>query len=496
MSTRRKQASRAATTSATQGTHARPAGIRTRDSFQNLLTRTGTRAGNLNDGARYAFNPITRDRLLLEWAYRGSWIAGMAVDCMADDMTREGVTTKAIDNPSMDEELAAEAKDLCVWDQLCDTAKWDRLYGGAVAFMMIDGQDPETPLRIDTLKQGQFKGLFAMDRWLVQPSLMTLVEDMGPDFGNPMFYDTVVGMNGGIPRMRVHYSRVIRLDGVRLPYWQRITENLWGESVLERLWDRLIAYDSVTAGVAQLVYKAHLRTYKVKDLREIVANGGPAYEALIAQIDMTRQFQSNEGMTLMDTTDEFEAHAYTFAGLPEVMDKFEAQIAGALETPRTRLFGESPGGLNSSGDGEEDQYKDTVKQKQKKIGPGVHKLYQIMYRSKFGKEPPKGFATEFRPLYQMSDKDKSAMTQQTTDAITKAYDAQIIRRETALKELKKLGQITDVFTNISDEEVKEAESDPAPSPEALGLVVPTPPAAGESAEPGGKGAPKKQPAAA
>jgi uncharacterized protein len=495
MTRRRKQVPIAAT-SAGPGSKAQAAGIRTRDSFQNFLTRTGNRTGNLNDGARYGFNPITRDRLLLEWAYRGSWIAGMAVDCMADDMTREGVTTKAIDNPSMEEELAAEAKDLCVWDQLCDTAKWDRLYGGAVAFMMIDGQDPETPLRADTIKQGQFKGLFPMDRWLLQPSLMNLVEDMGPDFGNPMFYDTVVGMNGGIPRMKVHYSRVIRLDGVRLPYWQRITENLWGESVLERLWDRLIAYDSATAGIAQLVYKAHLRTYKVKDLRELIAVGGAAYDGLVAQMDMIRQFQSSEGMTLMDADDEFEAHQYTFAGLPDVMDKFEAQIAGALETPRTRLFGESPGGLNSSGAGEEDQYKDTVKQKQKKIGPGVHKLYQIMYRSKFGKEPPKGFATEFKPLYQMSDKDKSAMAQQTTDAITKAYDAQIIRRETALKELKALGQVSNVFTNISDEEIKEAENDPAPSPEALGLVVPAPPAAGKPGEPGDKGAPKKQPAAA
>ena len=477
--TRRKQASRAA--AGTAGTQQAPAaGIRTRDSFQNFLTRTGSRTGNLNDGARYGFNPITRDRLLLEWAYRGSWIAGMAIDCMADDMTREGVTIKSEDPPSMIDELAAEAKDLCVWDQLCDTVKWSRLYGGSVAFMMIDGQDPETPFRVDTIKQGQFKGLFPMDRWLLQPTLMDLVQDPGPDFGNPLFYDTVVGMNGGIPRMRVHYSRVIRLDGIRLPYWQRITENLWGESVLERLWDRLIAYDSATAGVAQLVYKAHLRTYKVKDLRQIIALGGPAYDGLIAQIDAVRQFQSSEGLTLMDAEDEFDSLQYNFAGLPDVMDKFESQIAGALETPRTRLFGESSGGLNGSGEGEEDQYKDTVKQKQvKALGPGVHRLYDVMYRSKFGKEPSKGFSTEFNPLYQLSAKEKAAVTQQTTDAVVKAYEAQIIRRETALKELKALGQISNVFTNISDEEIKEAENDPAPSPEALGLEIPAKPAPGE-----------------
>ncbi|MDI5448925.1 hypothetical protein MJL27_26670, partial [Salmonella enterica subsp. enterica serovar Anatum] len=42
------------------------------------------------------------------------------------------------------------------------------------------------------------------------------------------------------------------------------TENEWGMSVVERIWDRLTAFDSATVGAAQLVYKAHLRTYKVE----------------------------------------------------------------------------------------------------------------------------------------------------------------------------------------------------------------------------------------
>lgn len=39
------------------------------------------------------------------------------------------------------------------------------------------------------------------------------------------------------PRLRgqrVHYSRVIRFEGIRLPFNQRMVENLWGLSVLER----------------------------------------------------------------------------------------------------------------------------------------------------------------------------------------------------------------------------------------------------------------------
>jgi hypothetical protein len=41
------------------------------------------------------------------------------------------------------------------------------------------------------------------------------------------------------------------------------------------------SYDSTSVGAAQLAYKAHLRTAKIKKLREIIAMGGKAFEALI-----------------------------------------------------------------------------------------------------------------------------------------------------------------------------------------------------------------------
>jgi hypothetical protein len=79
----------------------------------------------------------------------------------------------------------------------------------------------------------------------------------------------------------VHHSRLIRMDGVKLPYQQKITENEWGMSIVERIFDRLTSYDSTSVGAAQLAYKAHLRTAKIKKLREIIAMGGKAFEALI-----------------------------------------------------------------------------------------------------------------------------------------------------------------------------------------------------------------------
>jgi hypothetical protein len=35
-------------------------------------------------------------------------------------------------------------------------------------------------------------------------------------------------------------------------------------SIVERIFDRLTSYDSTSVGAAQLAYKAHLRTAKIK----------------------------------------------------------------------------------------------------------------------------------------------------------------------------------------------------------------------------------------
>lgn len=462
MTKRRPSSSRAA-----QG--APEKGVATGDSFQNLAARVGLGAGSQNDASRYAFSPVSRNRVEIEYAYRSSWIAGQAVDTFADDMTREGIVLAGDVEPDRIEEIEKAADRLGVWNSLNDLAKWSRLYGGAIAVILVDGQKPETPLRADTVGKGQFRGLLVLDRWVVQPTLTDVVEELGPELGMPRFYDVLADAKG-MTTMRIHHSRVVRLDGVDLPYWQKIAENGWGQSVLERLWDRLVSFDSATMGAAQLIYKAHLRTYKVEGLRDIIAVGGKAFEGLVKQIEMIRKFQSNEGLTLMDSKDEFETHQYSFSGLSDMLLQLGQQLSGALGIPLVRLFGQSPAGLNSTGESDLRNYYDNVKQQQeRKLRTGVGKIYDVLHRSLFGEPPPPSFDFDFRPLWQLSDTEKSSVAVNTTQAVTAAFDSGLVDRATALKELRQNSRITGVFSNITDEDIKEAEEEPPPTlGEAIG----------------------------
>lgn len=446
-------------------TDAARASMRTTDGFTNFTARVGLGAGSQQDGAGFGFNFVTRNRIQMEAAYRGNWVCGVTVDTVAEDMTRAGITINSTIEPDAAQEIDAEFDRLEIWTQLCDTVKWSRLYGGCIAVLLIDGQDVSTPLNIDSIGKDQFKGLLVLDRWLVTPSLENLVKEMGPDLGKPKYYSVAADAQA-LPSVTIHYSRVIRLEGVKLPYWQQVAENGWGQSILERIWDRIIAFDSTTEGAAQLVYKAHLRTVKIKGLRDIIGTGGKAYEALIKNIEMIRQFQSNEGLTLLDTEDEFETTSYTFAGLDDMLLQFGQQLSGATQIPLVRLFGQSPAGLNSTGESDLRTYYDNVtRQQDRQLRPGVAKILNVTHRSLFGKPPPDDFTYDFAPLYEMNDQEKAEVVKAKSEAILGAFTEGVITKATALRELKALGDTTGVFTNITDDEIKDAENEPPPPSE-------------------------------
>jgi uncharacterized protein len=440
------------------------------DSFTNFAYKLGIGADNPLTSAGYGFNPITRIRTLLEWIHRGSWLGGVAVDTIADDMTRAGVSIKGEMQPQDISKIEAAAARVQFWPKLNETLKWARLYGGCLAVFMVEGQNYATPLRVETIGKGQFKGLLVLDRWMVEPSLARLVMEEGNDIGLPEFYD-VTADAPALRRMRIHHSRCIRLEGIRLPYWQRVMENLWGISVLERLYDRLIAFDSATTGAAQLVYKSYLRTYKVPRLRDIAARGGPALDGLIKMMDVMRRYQSIEGITMIDGEDELDAmQGAGFTGISEALIQFKEQLAGALETPLVRLFGQSPSGF-STGDTDLRMYYDMIKHRQQQeLHSGVRAAYMLMCRSE-GLDCPPDFDIEFLPLWQLTAQDKADVAGRIVAAVKEAQEARLISDRTAMQELKQSSAETGIFTNITDEDIEAADekiAPPAPTLEMLG----------------------------
>lgn len=459
----------------------------TNDSFQNFALSLGMGTDNAMSASGYGFNPITRQRILLEWVHRGTWLGGMAVDLVADDMTRAGIDLKGQVQPDDLAKLDETAGTLGIWESVNDTVRWSRLFGGCLAVMMIDGQRYDTELRLNTVGKDSFKGLVVFDRWQVEPSLDDLVTEPGPSLGLPKYYRVVDDSSVRI-KERIHYSRCLRLEGVRLPYYQRIMENLWGMSIIERIYDRLTMFDAATSGASQLIHKSFLRTLKMKGLREALANGGKAQKGVVAQVSMMRRFQQNEGISVIDGDDEFTVDQSSgIAGMADMLGRFGEQLSGALQIPLVRLFGQSPAGF-SSGESDLRMYYDGIRQQQNRhLRFPLVRIYRAMARS-LGINLPEGFNIQFNPLWQLTEKEQAETAVVITNAVNEALTMGAIDKPTAMKELRQSSDVTGVFTNITDEQIEAAEREGAitepPGPEQAQGEAPV--GEGKEVEPSGQ----------
>ena len=431
--------------------------VRLKDGFQNFEAALGLGTNNQMSSSRYGLNPLTRNRIELDFMYRGSWVVRKAVGVPADDMTRAGIELHGMGEDCDPVRLQNSLRRLNVWGSLAKGVKWGRLYGGALNVIMIEGQNLNEPLRPETVAKGQFKGLLPIDRWSLSPST-TKVDTLGPDFGKPLGYSVVSGDSDGVPGSWIHHTRVVRHEGEDLPYYQRQSEMGWGMSIVEAFHDRLVAFDSATLGAAQLVYKAHLRTLKMKDLRKNIASGGKDYAAALMQVDLIRRYQSLEGLTLLDAEDDFKTDSYAFAGLDGVTMQLTQQLAGALDMPLVKFFGMSPAGF-STGESDLRSYNDNIGLKQERdLRHPLEIITDVSYRSEFGEAPPAEFGFRFAPLYGLNAIEKAniAASVSTAVAAAEASAPDAFTPSMVLKELKRSSETTGIFSSITDADIDKA----------------------------------------
>jgi uncharacterized protein len=429
----------------------------TADGYNNFSAKLGLQTDNLSSKGHYTLgNMLSRNHVTLEAIYRTSWIAGQVVDTVAEDMTKEGIAMYSTMSPDHVQKLQSKMTELAIWRSLCSCLKWSRLYGGAIAVILTEGADYSTPLDVSKIGKNAFKGLVVFDRWQIEPSYNDLVTELCPDIGQPKYYQILAGMET-MGAIKVHYSRVIRFDGIEMPYYQKKMDNLWGMSVIERMYDRLLAFDSATTGAAQLMYKAYLRVVQVKGLRTALAMGGKTEQAVIKQFQYIRLMQSMEGITLLDSEDTFATHNYTFGGVADVLREFGQQISGACNIPLVRLFGQSPAGF-STGDTDLRNYYDGINKNQEaKLRLPVRKVLEVMSMSEFGSELPEDFEFEFNSLWEMSEQEKSQIASADTNAINTAFQSGLITQKIGMKELQQQSRHTGRYTNIEQADIDKAQ---------------------------------------
>lgn len=189
---------------------------------------------------------------------------------------------------------------------------------------------------------------------------------------------------------------------------QHATVDAWGDSVLNGVLDAVMRVDTTAANVASLVFEAKINVIKIPDFMDKLRAGGSAYEQqVIRRFMLAAMSKGINGDLLLDASEEFEQKNASFGGLPEVMDRFMQLVSGASDVPMTRLFGMSPGGLNSTGESDDRSYYDRVAVTQAlEIEPALSVLDECLIWSALG-ERPADLWYSWRPLWQPSAKERA-----------------------------------------------------------------------------------------
>lgn len=448
--------------------------VRLHDGFQNFTARLGLGEDNMLARSGYVSGRyLSRDRQQLEDMYRTSWLVGRMVNVVAEDMVRGGIDVRAQWDVGRTDELLRAYRRLGCPGRLSDAIKWGRLYGGALAVILIDGDNLATPLDVAGIAPGSFRGLHVLDRWQVTPGT-ELIRDMGPLLGYPEAYNVCDQQTMGGSQW-IHHSRVLRFIGLELPWQQRLTEQHWGASVVEQAYDRLLAYDSATQGSANLLYKSFLRVIGVENLRAILAAGGKAETALLKNFEMIRQMQSNEGLTVLDKNDNFFTTGYTFAGMYDALQAFAEQIAGATGIPLVRLLGQSPKGF-STGESDLRTYYDTIATLQDDdLRPALDVVFSVLSRHLWGEDLPEGFSFDFESLMQPSELDKAQIATADAQSVAALTQAGLLTPAQGLESLRDSSRLTGRFANITDADIEAlSRAEAAPALPGLGGAASVP----------------------
>ena len=421
------------------------------DGYRNPASSLGDLSPLLSSGT-WSRSGITGDTELLTALYRESWIARKIIDMPSEDTTRAWYTLAA---DIAEEDLTAlrrlEARH-SVKAELTNAIRWARLYGGALALMVLRGEEDllDTPLDPDRLLPGCFQGLLVLDRAQgIDPSAETVTDLDDPDFGLPAYYTVAPGPDAG--PVRIHHSRVLRFTGRELPYTETVRENGWGASELEHVWEELQKRSATSANIAQLVFQANITTLKMSDFGETLAMGTDRQrEQLLRAVEAQNRMRTSFGLQLLSADDSLETHPYSFAGLSEVYESFMLDMAGAAGIPATRLFGRAPQGMNATGESDLRNYYEMIAQLQERLlRPALDRLLPVMAVSCWG-FCPDALDVVFEPFSTLSPAERAGIVTQHTDSVLKVYEAGLITGAQALDELAARCAPYGAFRNLKE----------------------------------------------
>lgn len=379
------------------------------DGWENLMTMMGVVGQDKAQAGTFRVDRISYQMAINLW--RGDDMAARIAEAEPAEMLRKGYAfVPTLDGDGADEKaaelaalVAAKLSDLKTDARLNVALQNERATGGAALLMAaIDGQtDLAQPLNEDALQDIRALNFIPANRmrartWQTDPML--------PDYNEVELWEVSPRNGFGGATRLVHASRMLFFPGIRIDDEQIVDQNGIGDSVYNRVWRVLRAFNASYGGVEHLLTEFSVDMLKVKGLAELLSKNKE--DVVVKRAKQARQARTIAGMHILDATEEYSRQTTSLAGLAEMMDRWANRLAAAADMPVTLLMGQAPAGLNATGASDVRFYYDRIAARQGiKLLPHLTRLVKLLLKSKQG--PTRGVEPEkweirFNPLYQMS----------------------------------------------------------------------------------------------
>lgn len=390
------------------------------DGLTNLVTNLGTQRDK-STSTGWAVRPSTPE--YFEQIYRASAFGRKIIDIPTADMTRRWRAWNAEDE--FVEAIEAVEKRFHVQETVAKAHRYGRLFGSSAIIIGINPNRgaPSDVLNVDALQPGDLTNLHVD----VYPRLTIRELDTdfaSPSFGKPLSYvyqPSVRGSMGG--QVIIHASRVIPFAGASLPPFAALATNLWGDSVFVALEDHLNTAGTVAAVIASMLHEAKVDIIHT-DLSTVGTDEGE--DRIRRRFALAAYLKSINNMLLMGADEKYEQKTLTFAGLPDIHIRMMQELSGAADIPVTRLLGQAPAGLQSTGESDLRNYYDMLSSKQEgELRGPLERLDQVLLANE-GIKYPDGAHFYFPSLWQESATQKADNAYKRAQALKLVADTGLV----------------------------------------------------------------------
>lgn len=374
------------------------------DGWNNVLTSIGIKGKDKRMSASVKWERGNRDDF--DHFYSADDVAGNIVDIVPDDSFTKGYKLKGVDDPKTLEAIMDRGRQLKLDERYLEAWRIARIHGGAGIIKVTEDAKMELPMPSGK----KLLALNVVDRWDLQINSTDIDGDItSPTFRDALRFNLQVSEGTSSVFIPIHGTRVVKFDGAFLPRRMMRQNQYWGDSILTKLYNPIRNYQISNDAAALTVQDFDIPVLKLKNLAQLMTAN--CDDQVIKRLEMVNLSKSIAKMIVLDADmEEFDHKSRNVTGLADILNKVEARLVSASKMPRTKLLGESAGGLGSTGESQQTDWNSFIEsQQQNFLKPRLLEVYRHIIRTEFQKVNAESIDIEFNPLWQMSESESATM---------------------------------------------------------------------------------------